>query len=373
MIESGQVEEILVDSSNDIKVLYVITTFGGGGAESQLFTFVSNAKSHGITPIVCVLRESGSMITRFNEMGINYFILHTRSVLKHIWATVKIASDQRVSIIHAHMLYSGLIARVAGLFCDVKVVVTEHGLGIWKRKPVVLVDRMTAFLVDRFVYVSQASCNIRLKREKRAKKLVAVIPNGVIGQGSDDIVEIVEKQTYVIGTVARLAYVKRLDILLHAFSQLCENMDNVRLEIIGEGHCRSELYRICQEFKIVDKVKFLGWQDNVISCIKKWDIFALTSEREDCPVSLLEAMSVGLPCVASSVGGIPEMLSDGCGILIEDLDAHGFSHAFETLIMDLQLRRSLSDAAVKRVKSQYTIDKIIEKNRKLYMELIERQ
>lgn len=362
-----------MDSSNDIRVLYVITTFGGGGAESQLFTFVSNAKRHNIVPIVCVLKESGAMITRFDQMGITYDILHTRSLLKHVWSTVRMAQKERVSIIHAHMLYSGLIARIAGLFSKARVVVTEHGLGIWKRKPVILIDRMTAFLVDRFIYVSQASCDIRLGREKRAEKSVVVIPNGVVDLGADEPTEIVEKQTYIIGTVARLTEVKRIDILLRAFFHLCENADNIKLEIIGEGHCRSELDRISQELKIVDKVKFLGWQDNVISCMKKWDIFALTSEREDCPVSLLEAMSVGLPCVASSVGGIPEMLSDGCGILIEDLDAHGFSHAFETLIKDLQLRRSLSDAAVKRVKSQYTIDKIIEKNRKLYMELIERQ
>lgn len=122
-------------------------------------------------------------------------------------------------------------------------------------------------------------------------------------------------------TVSRLHPIKNLDSFLRCFAKLARQRDAVRLWIVGDGAIRQDLERLAISLEIDDKVVFHGFKDDPRSLIERADIFVLPSLSEGHPVSLIEAMIAGLPCIATKVGGAAEIIIDNVnGWLIDPKD-----------------------------------------------------
>jgi len=115
----------------------------------------------------------------------------------------------------------------------------------------------------------------------------------------------------VIGTACRLVPIKGVGHLIRAVTLLRSDFPDVRLEIAGSGPERVALEREVTSLGMDNHVKFLGWQADLMSVLARWDVFALPSLEEGFGIAALEAMAAGLPIVATSVGGIPELIEDG--------------------------------------------------------------
>lgn len=202
-------------------------------------------------------------------------------------------------------------------------------------------------------------------------RVVAVIPNGVgemqaAPRGSGD------HGNPVVLYGGALRSRKALAVLLVALVELRRSFPRATLLLAGDGEQRSALERQARELGIVEAVRFLGavprqemarWYGSV-------DIFCLPSIYEGFPVTILEAMSVGLPIVATTVAGIPEAVEEGVsGYLVEPEDARALAAALGRLAGDPALRRRMGTAASRTVRERYTIRAISARYFALFEEL----
>jgi L-malate glycosyltransferase len=193
-------------------------------------------------------------------------------------------------------------------------------------------------------------------RERTPPDRITVLPNGVdLPADRSSVTEPTGRPT-TVGIVASLTPVKRHDVLLRAFAALPDDeaCRTARLLVIGDGPLRQELERLAAELGLGARVTFTGVTADVGQRLRQLDIGVLCSDREGLSNAILEYMAHGLPTVATDVGGNPELLAAGTGLIVPAGDVAALSAALARLIGDPAARRSLGSAASVRVRSQYS-------------------
>ncbi|HVF50400.1 MAG TPA: glycosyltransferase family 4 protein [Pyrinomonadaceae bacterium] len=158
--------------------------------------------------------------------------------------------------------------------------------------------------------------------------------------------------------VGRLAPVKAQHILVEAVELLLRDGRDVRLRLVGDGPDRRALEETVARRSLKGRVVFEGWcnQDRVLELYKEADIFALASFAEGVPVVLMEAMAMEIPCVATRINGIPELIRDReDGLLVSPSDKEELKEAIARLMDDAELRRRLGEAGRRRVCERYDL------------------
>jgi glycosyltransferase involved in cell wall biosynthesis len=158
--------------------------------------------------------------------------------------------------------------------------------------------------------------------------------------------------------VGRLTSVKAQHVLIGATDRLVRSGADVVLRLVGDGPDRDALERQAAERGLGDRVRFEGWlnQDRVRALYEKADAFALASFAEGVPVVLMEAMAMEIPCVATNITGIPELIRNGIdGILVSPSDEEALAVALRELIDDPALRVRLGKAGRQRVVEKYDL------------------
>lgn len=175
----------------------------------------------------------------------------------------------------------------------------------------------------------------------------------------------------VVGTACRLVPIKGLRYLIEATAMLSKAIPDLRLEIAGSGPSENELRRQCRELGIADKVTFLGWQRELESAYRRWDVFCLPSMEEGFGLAALEAMASGLPVIATSVGGLPEIVDDGVtGHLVPPSDPQALAASLRALLQDGPRRRAMATAARRRVAEEFSVDRTVRGVETLYSSLL---
>lgn len=177
--------------------------------------------------------------------------------------------------------------------------------------------------------------------------------------------------------VSRLQYPKGIDVLLHAWSRMMHASAEWRADlkpkllIAGEGPLKSQLERIATELDIMDSVEFLGLQRNVIPLLQQSWGFVLPSRWEGMPNALLEAMSIGLPCIATRVSGSEDIVENGVnGLLVEPEQPQELALALQRIISDADFAQELSRQARISILRDYQLSRIIEKCVELYQRVL---
>ncbi len=163
---------------------------------------------------------------------------------------------------------------------------------------------------------------------------------------------------FEVNCVGRLMRFKAQNILLESLHRLRQQGRDVRLHLVGDGPDREALERRIADLGLGDAVVFEGWknQAEVSELNRKADAFALASFTEGVPVVLMEAMAVRVPCVATRITGIPELIRDGIdGLLVTSSSAQEMADAIARLMDDTELRRRLAEAGQRRVQDKYNI------------------
>ena len=163
------------------------------------------------------------------------------------------------------------------------------------------------------------------------------------------------KDTAVIGTVARLVQRKGIDVLLRAFG-LVRHRHRVHLIVVGDGALGEELRALAHELGIEDSISWLGFQPDPVKWLEAMDVFAFPSRLEGVPNAVLEAMGVGLPIVATSIGGVTDLLEEGStGFLIPPDDPDALAAALDRLLSDASLRADLGSNARSRAVEVFSL------------------
>ncbi len=175
----------------------------------------------------------------------------------------------------------------------------------------------------------------------------------------------------VIGFVGRLTRQKGLPHLLRAMATLVGAKSNVRLVIVGDGPDRAELETQVASLRIQDSVSFEGFRPDARDWIAGFDIFVLPSIYESFPISILQAMSAGVPVVASTVDGIPEAVEGGVtGLLIPPADHGALARGLLSLVDSPDTRARLGSAGKQRYEEHFTAAGMIAQTQDLYSEMV---
>jgi glycosyltransferase involved in cell wall biosynthesis len=265
---------------------------------------------------------------------------------------------------------------LASLNSDVKVIFTEHGrfypeVYKWKR---VLINPLLARRTDAITAISEATRQALIKYERLPASRIEVIYNGLQDHSNleFDLRQLRERwgigdSDRVLGTISRLDPIKNQRLMLEAFRDVRRRCDNVKLIIVGDGPLRQELEEIARNLGIYDDVIFTGFQVEPYSYIKLIDIFLLSSLSEGTSMTLLEAMSFSKPCVATDVGGNPEIVLDGeTGFVTPDRDTKRFSDGIIKLLENPVLMGDFGAAARQRFEQRFSLEKMVDAYQELY-------
>ncbi len=177
--------------------------------------------------------------------------------------------------------------------------------------------------------------------------------------------------TAVVGTVARLAPVKGLEVLLRAYAHLQREFPDLLLEIAGEGPSLPALRSLASELAAGKQARFLGWQQDPTAILASWNVYICSSYDEGLPLSLLEAMAAGLPVVASKVGGIPEAVVHGStGWLVEPGDERALAAAIANLLRNRERAQAMGTAGRQRINEHFSPGTMVEAMSAAYDELL---
>lgn len=290
-------------------------------------------------------------------------------------------------ILHSHRYKEHILGAFAGKLSHNPVVVqTYHGLEEnlpgWAGLKMniynginVAVGKMTA---DGIVGVSSEITNVLAQRYHSAD--VRCIRNGIDLAGVVSTLERpamraqlgIASDTFVLGTVGRLMPIKGVEYLIEAFSRFRQQhgLQESKLVIVGDGPLRAALGQCAKDYGLAHDVMFLGMRTDVYNLMKAFDVFALSSLHEGVPMVLLEAMALGVPIVASHVGGIPEILEDGRdALLVPAKDSDALARAIGEFAASSELLAKLIRAARGRVETEFSIQSSATKMHELYRSL----
>ncbi len=173
--------------------------------------------------------------------------------------------------------------------------------------------------------------------------------------------------SFLMVTVATLIKRKGLDVLLEAVAPLLAGGNDRHLVIVGDGPMKQELEQQAKTLSIHDRVHFLGLRNNVSDIMADCDIFVLSSRSEATPAAIMEAMAVGLPVVATHVGGIPDIVATGeTGLLVAPDDAIALREAITAIIQDRELASTFGENGRERCSRLFSIEQLVENHLTLY-------
>ena len=170
--------------------------------------------------------------------------------------------------------------------------------------------------------------------------------------------------------VARFAPQKNHQLLISAFAKGPASDPNAHLVLAGEGVLRGPLQVRVNQLGLTSRVHFLGLRTDIPDVLGAADIFALSSDYEGNPLSVIEAMAAGLPIVSTAVGGVPELLrNDREGFIVQPGHSEQLSEAMMTLLENPELRRKMGAAAAARAKEKFDVSAMVRAYEELYDEV----
>jgi glycosyltransferase involved in cell wall biosynthesis len=171
----------------------------------------------------------------------------------------------------------------------------------------------------------------------------------------------------VVGNVAALVPHKGQRHLIEAAHLVVQEIPDARFVVLGEGELRESLERQIREYHLEKHVLLAGFRTDVIGCIKGFDVFAMSSVTEGLGTSLLDAMACARPIVATTAGGIPEVVSDeDTGVLVAPRDHGAMARAIVRLLNDQALRTRMGNAGLARVRERFTVERMVAATSEIY-------
>lgn len=370
------------------KILYVITKGNFGGAQRYVYDLATSLPKDKFT--VAVAHGEGELLPRklkkahiktiaIQNLGRDIKLVRD---IKVFFELLQIFKTEKPHVVHLNSSKIGIIGALAVRFYNLtaksqklKAIFTAHGWPFKEKRNFVfrLGVRLASWLTVLLSHVTIVVSEDDFEKSKNfpwCSKKISLVHNGIgntsfkNGFQARQILGNNIHEGVWIGTIAELHPNKGLDILIKAFKDASEQYMDTALVIIGEGQERENLEILISNLNLQKKVHLLGHIDNASQFLKAFDVFILCSYKEGLPYSVLEAGLAGLPVVASAVGGIPEIITDGKnGLLVKAGDIDAFSRAIQTMLGE----HASYGAELKRtVQEHFSLEEMFMKTTKLY-------
>jgi glycosyltransferase involved in cell wall biosynthesis len=313
------------------------------------------------------------------------FLDFKKSFIKSIKRLRSIILDIKPDVIHTHSFQPGIWARLSSIFTSSKIISTVHcpypyfcAKNIKDRFKRFVETSTINFFNFRVICVSDAIKNHLLKWTSIDCRKLIVIKAGVkvnkkrSEEGAKGKLreELIIKNKYIISTVGRLSVEKGYDSLLEAFKLLRSRIEECYLLIIGDGVLLRQLKKLARRLGIQDNTIFLGYVKDVYPFLEISSVYVCSSRYEGLPISILEAMSMEVPVVATAVGGIPELIENNVsGFLVEPDRPDMMADRLQAMLENKDFRKRIGKEGKRKVIQEFEIDKVVEAIESLYMEI----
>jgi glycosyltransferase involved in cell wall biosynthesis len=352
-----------------LRVMFMQTDMRIGGAEIITASILRRLDRRRFAPELCCLKERGVLGEELAAaIPVHHAILRGKYDVR-VWArlTRLLRTRQIDAVITVGAGDKMFWGRLAAWRAGVPVVLCAlHSTG-WP-DCVGRLNRLLTPITDAFIAVAESHRRFLVKQSRFPENQVAVIRNGVDTERfapRHDVVAVrrelgLGETDPVVGIVAALRPEKNHELFLEMARRVLAQLPATRFLIVGEGPRRGALERLASEFGVQSSVHFLGSRDDVPRLLAAMDVFALTSHVEANPVSILEAMSVGRPVVATNVGSIHEaVIEDRTGFLVPPGDASKLSERILQLLHAPLLAHSMGAAARQAAIRHWSIDAMV--------------
>ncbi|MGI8988240.1 MAG: glycosyltransferase family 4 protein [Bryobacteraceae bacterium] len=362
-----------------MKILYLITRAELGGAQVHLHDLLKGFRNS--CDLLLGVGEEGYLTEAAAGLNIRHAVIpglvQPISPLKDVQALARIARLIRSfqpDLVHAHTSKAGILGRAAARWMGVPSVFTAHTWSFaqgtsWKWKAAgIPSEKLMARCGAKTITVSEANRAMALSRGVGDRENLVTIHNGIpdtpfrAAHGLSPAPR--------IAMVARCARQKSQIRLLRAMAPVKLPF---KISFVGDGPTRVQLEHEAARLGLTDRTEFLGNRRDIAEILAGSDIFALPTNWEGFPLSILEAMRAGLPVVASDVGGVSEAVADGeTGFLTPGEDEAALRERITALLIGPALRLAMGQAGRARYERQFTLPAMIEKTLAVYRSVLAR-
>lgn len=305
-----------------------------------------------------------------------------RQAIKNLSTILK---NNRIDVIHCNTPVGGMVGRWCGKRHHIKhVIYTAHGFHFFKGAPLInntlykWAEMIMAHWTDAIITMNQEDYEAALKfRLKRGGKVYKVHGVGISLSEYSDIDVDKNKKRFELGlsdkdflcvSAGDLVVRKNYKIAIEAIAKM--NNPYIHYLICGDGTEKDNLVKLSDSLGISNQIHFLGFRNDIKELFKISDCFLFTTLQEGLPRSLMEAMAIGLPVVASKIRGNVDLVIDGeGGFLIEPNDSDGYSNAINKLVESPSLRSKMAQKNLENIK-EYDVKVVEQEIRKIYAEVL---
>jgi glycosyltransferase involved in cell wall biosynthesis len=359
---------------------------GGMGHLLGLFAHLDRDKYH-----LSLVADRGDYLVdqiRALDIPIHFVpMMKRRYDLRVAAAIAKVAGVEQADVLHCHGTRAAFYGALAKPFsCAKKSIYTVHGFSFSKdvhsvgRAFYLNVEKLLARAHDRLISVSQMDTLGAIEKGVCTAEKIRTIPNAIdfarfdpacvnghFRQGLG-----ISKSVKLVGTAARLVRQKGIDSFIDAAKIVCNDKPDVRFVVIGEGELEGRLRDKARKKKMNDHLIFAGARDSMPEVYAGLDVFVLPSLWEGHPLTLIEALAMGTPSVATWTSGSPEIIEDGkSGLLVPPKDSRALARAICRLLDDTKFACRLAKVGQRSVRKRYSLQKMASLNEEVLQSLLQ--
>lgn len=363
-----------------IKILHVTFNMGIGGTEQVIRQIVENSDAERFChEILCIDGAIGPLGLELKEKG--FYVEKVKrqpgadfKLLRFIRRLVK---QRKIDVLHCHQYTPYFYGVVSALWIKTRVIFTEHGRFYpdrhnFKRR---FINPLLVFATDHITAICKSTADAVAEYEYMPRNKIQVIYNGIKevdvgGKNRDDLLrELGLSAEYrYIGTISRLEPIKNQTMMINAYFKVKQKIPDARLILIGDGVKMKELKQLVETLGMRDDVIFTGFIDNPQRYINLFEVFLLSSFSEGASMTVLEAMSIGKPCVVTDVGGNQEIvINNQTGMVVASDEVECFSKNIIELLIDNETRCSFGKAGREKYLRNYTVSRMVDSYQMLYL------
>jgi len=358
-------------------VLQLLATGGTGGAQES-YTGLLLRLDRSAYEVRALSLSSGSAVQRLRRLGLEVEVIDEADDEAAVHELTAYLVRNEIDLLHAHMYRAEVIgARSAVAAGTAVVLATVHSSRVRSPEDVATLAALTP-VMDRLI-VPSSSIAAKVRAEGRGAASFSVVPNGVDLDRFDLPVAVcalrrefgIPGGAPLLGVVARLEPEKGHRYVIEAMPAILRGAPETWLVIVGEGSLNGELRAQAAALpaSAADRIVFTGRREDVAAITGDVDVAVLPSLREAQGISILEAMARRKPVVASAVGGIPEVLTNGLdGLLVPPADPRALAEACIRLACSPELRTRMGEAGRAAVEARFSLDAMVRQVEAIYDE-----
>lgn len=365
------------------KILQCITLSEAGGAQQVVKHLCEGFYKE--NKIILAASPNGELIKWAEDFGIMVYPLQNmkRNIspiddLITLIQLINIIRHEKPDIVHCHSWKAGVLGRIAAFFCGVqKIYFTVHGWSVLGKSNRILrtififIEKLLTLITTKLICVCEEDRKQGLNLKIASKDKLYTIYNGI-----NDINKIKSKSirerykipedAIILCSVARIAPQKRCFETVSIIAEIMKKRKDIYFIFVGDGLLFKQMNNTVKQYGIEQRFILAGSQNNVPDYLNSADIFLLLSNYEGLPISLLEAMCMGLPLVASNVGGVCELIEDNNNGFLVSNDEKEIIYKLNILIGDNKKRKEFGRNGRAMFESKFELGNMIEKYQELY-------